>query len=421
MDAPYRYETLPLDTPDDDPRWGDYLDIFNNGFLDGRSSDESIATFRESRRADRADLGMVTTDGPGLDGRQPVAAFASAPFTMNAGAGIVDCQVINTIAVRASHRRRGLLAAMMAEQLGSVRERGLGCAVLSASEGTIYGRFGFGVTNRLATHEIDTRRFRLAEHARVAPGTVEFVHPSFLTDHFERINLAHQKRHRGAFGRQRGHQLWVTGAWDRGDNGPSKSLRAVVHFDEQQVPDGYAVFRHKGWDSQPITAEVTEVCAPDPSVELALWQMLASMDLVERLTCELVFDHPLPLALVDPWAVKTTEVGDWEWLRIVNLEKAVAERGFQFDGVLIMEISDPYEWCSGTWQLTVTDGRGTVQRTDAAPEVSLGIAALGRMWFGDRSLVDLAGAGLAAGEDEAVRRGARLFAVDTPPVNLSHF
>ncbi|MDN5726961.1 MAG: GNAT family N-acetyltransferase, partial [Propionibacteriales bacterium] len=332
MDAPYRYENLPLDTPDDDPRWAAYLDIFNAGFLDRRSGDKSVETFRRHRRADTAELGMITAEGPGLDGRQPVAAFASAPFTLNAGAGIVDCQVINTIAVRASHRRRGLLTAMMDEQLGAMRARGLGCATLSASEATIYGRYGFGVVNRLAEIAVDTKKFRLADHAPVVDGTVEFVDPDTLTDHFERINQAHQLRHRGAFGRQHGHFLTTTGAWDREDEGPSRGLRALVHFGTDGVPDGYAVFRHKGWDSKPITTQVAELCSADPTIDLALWQGLASIDLVERLTATVSVGDPLPYALADPWAVECTGVEDGAWLRILDLPTAVAERGFDTDG-----------------------------------------------------------------------------------------
>ncbi|WP_231980833.1 hypothetical protein [Tessaracoccus coleopterorum] len=75
MDQRYRYEILPLDTPDDDPRWESYVNIFRTVFLDARAAPEGVATFRTHRRVDHAVLGMATTEGPGLEGRQPVAAF----------------------------------------------------------------------------------------------------------------------------------------------------------------------------------------------------------------------------------------------------------------------------------------------------------------------------------------------------------
>ena len=58
---PYELELLPLDTPDDDPRWAAYLDLFAIVFLEGRASDDGLAAFRRHRRADGATLGMVTT------------------------------------------------------------------------------------------------------------------------------------------------------------------------------------------------------------------------------------------------------------------------------------------------------------------------------------------------------------------------
>ena len=110
---PYELELLPLDTPDDDPRWAAYLDLFAIVFLEGRASDDGLAAFRRHRRADGATLGMVTTEGPGLEGRQVVAGLAWAPIRVNAGGNIVPVMAINTVAVRPTHRRRGLMRLMM--------------------------------------------------------------------------------------------------------------------------------------------------------------------------------------------------------------------------------------------------------------------------------------------------------------------
>ncbi|RMB60137.1 GNAT family N-acetyltransferase [Tessaracoccus antarcticus] len=422
MHEPYRYEVLPLDTPDEDPRWAAYLDIFDFGFLDRRSADASVETYRTHRRRDRATLGMVTTVGPGLAGRQPVGAFASAPFTLNAGAGIVDCLVINTIAVSPSHRRRGLLTEMMRLHMGDARDRGLGCAVLSASEATIYGRYGFGVATRQMDLSIDTARFHVRDDVDVAEGHIEFVHPLFLQPHFDRITLAHQSRYRGAHGRVHGHYLLHTGAWDRADEGPSRSLRAAVHFDADGVPDGFAIFKHKGWESSPVTAEVVQVCSPHPSVDRALWRCLASIDLVERLTYGSSHPgDPLPLALKDPWSVKVTGGDDAVWLRLLDLAVATRQRGFDADGDVTFRVIDPLGWCEGTWRLRADGGRGTVERSDATPAITLGVDALATLWLGDRTAETLALAGRVTGDPDAIRAFSRVFATDLPPVNLARF
>ena len=51
---------------------------------------------------------------------------------------------VTSTAVAATHRRRGLLRLMMQAMFDEARERGEPLAGLSASEGTIYGRFGYG-------------------------------------------------------------------------------------------------------------------------------------------------------------------------------------------------------------------------------------------------------------------------------------
>src|SRR5690606_11157296 len=51
---------------------------------------------------------------------------------------------VTAVTVRGTHRRRGLLTAMMDHQLGGVADRGEPMALLTASEGSIYQRFGYG-------------------------------------------------------------------------------------------------------------------------------------------------------------------------------------------------------------------------------------------------------------------------------------
>lgn len=421
MDAPYRLETLPLDTADDDPRWAEYLENFSAGFLGGRATDEAVAVFREGRRADGARLDMVTAEGPGLDHRKPIAAFSEAPFTLNAGAGIVDAMVVNSVAVRPSHRRRGLLNALMTQSLQRARDAGLGCAVLTASEATIYGRFGFGLAHRKQDIEIDTRRFALRPDARVADGVVEFVDPSDLRGHLDRINLAHQERYRGAHGRLWIHRERATGAWDPEENGPARKLRAVAHFSPAGEMDGYALYGFT--ESKDFgEARVGEVCSADPGIDLALWRALAGVDLVDRLTYDLSHpSDPLPLALVDPRAVKSSGITDGVWLRILDPGVALAQRGFESDGSVVLGLNDPLGWASGAWRVEVSQGRAMAEPTDSDPDVTMQLATLARLHFGDRTVENLAQAGLVTGAPEALRRAGRLFAVGEPPVNLTRF
>lgn len=422
VQEPYRYETLPLQTPDDDPRWAEYLDVFRLGFLDKRASADGLATYRRCRRADDATLGMVTTEGPGLVGRKPVGAFVSAPFTMNDGAGLVDALVINTIAVRPSHRRRGILSTMMRAHLDAAIADGVALALLTASEATIYTRFGFGVANRSPSIEVDTARLKLRDGVGTAPGSVEFVDPAFLEPHFERIRLAHQLRYRGAGGVQEVHRLTATGGWDTSEEGPSRSLRAVVHFQEDGTPDGFATYKYDGWGDAPIKTTVFEVCSPDPAIDRALWLALATTDLVDQLTYGMSHpSDPLRASLTDPWAVRQTEAGDAMWLRVLDLPRAVAGRGFEGEGHVVLGVTDPMGYCEGTWRLSVEEGRGTAVPSTEAADVELDVSTLARIWLGDRSAAELAWAGLVRGSSGHVAGLSRIFATVEPPVNLAKF
>lgn len=417
MQPDYRHETLPLDTPDDDPRWAAYLDVFRMGLLDGRPPAAGVDVFRKHRRANNASLTMVTAEGPGLDGRQPVAAFSSCITDINCGAEPQPVLVVNTIAVKPSHRRRGLLKLMMQHQLDAAHDQGVPLAILSATEGTIYGRFGFGASNRQFDAKIVTSKIRWRDGAELAPGSVEFVEPSYLESIFEELTDAHHRRYRGVLKPLEQHRIFDLGEWDSRAHRPSEDLRAVVHFDPSGTPDGYAVFKHKGWETQPITSQVYRMIATTPEVERALWQALVDMDIVERLNFVSYPGDPLILSLVDEWAVERDGTVDAQWLRILDLPGAVAGRGFEADGRVVLEATDPMGYCAGTWLISADGGVGRAEPTQHEPDVRLGIDALARMWHGDRTAEELALGGQVFGETEGLRALSALFRVGEPPLN----
>lgn len=75
----------------------------------------------------------------------------------------VPCAAVTAVAVVPTHRRRGLLTAMMRRQLEDVHRRGEPLAALWASEGGIYGRFGYGAGGGRARLNARRPAARLAE------------------------------------------------------------------------------------------------------------------------------------------------------------------------------------------------------------------------------------------------------------------
>ena len=60
-------------------------------------------------------------------------------------------QISSAITTRPTHRRRGLLRTMMTRLLEDSVEHGESVSMLTASEASIYERFGYGVSTRAAS------------------------------------------------------------------------------------------------------------------------------------------------------------------------------------------------------------------------------------------------------------------------------
>src|SRR5205807_9085781 len=62
---------------------------------------------------------------------------------------------VTAVAVLPTHRRQGLLTALMRRQLDDFRGRGEAVATLLAAESVIYGRFGYGWATTSAVAELE--------------------------------------------------------------------------------------------------------------------------------------------------------------------------------------------------------------------------------------------------------------------------
>ena len=103
------------------------------------------------------------------------AAFEDGQIIGGAGAYLFETTVpgprqvttagVMGVGVLPTHRRRGALTELMRAQLADAHERGEPLATLYASEGGIYGRFGYGLASLAANMDLPK------EHARLRPGS----------------------------------------------------------------------------------------------------------------------------------------------------------------------------------------------------------------------------------------------------------
>ncbi len=116
-----------------------------------------------------------------FDGDLIVGGAGAFPFELTVPGGTVGCAGVTVVGVLPTHRRRGVLTALMRAQLEDVRQRGEPVAALWASEEVIYRRFGYGLASLTGEIAIpsgyatlregrDERATRAARPARLGQG-----------------------------------------------------------------------------------------------------------------------------------------------------------------------------------------------------------------------------------------------------------
>ncbi|MCB5274938.1 Enhanced intracellular survival protein [Arthrobacter sp. SO5] len=397
------------------------------GFYDERHKDEFVDKVMAMYRVDNREMTGVYQTGSvaahSLAADIPVATFGTLRKDLNVGHGRqLEAQLITAVTVRGTHRRQGLLRRMMTGDLAASRADGLAIAALTASEASIYGRFGFGVATFERSIKVDTGpRFRL----RHAPtGSVEIADRKVLLELapgvFERVHRVTP----GSIVRQDAYRQRSSGTLGR-DGAEDEGITCALHYDAAGTVDGYVAYKFSGWESKPFTVDIVDLVAATDAAYLELWQFLGSIDLVQRVSwAEAPVDDPLAWALEDPRCVDASSHVDMLWLRVLDTAAALGARRYSADGTLVLGITDSLGFADGTFVLTVRDGDATVAPAPAGaePELTLDVAELGSIYLGGVCPVTLEAAGRITEHARGAALKARLmFAVERAPHCLTHF
>lgn len=409
-----------------DGRFTKWLDAEGIGFHEGTFDPEDIPKFLGAYQADQRVLWGVhdrAQPAEALGADHPVATYGTMVHPLNVGAGQIEAHQITAVTVRPSHRRNGILRSMMTRDLREAAERGLPLAILTASEATIYGRFGFGCATFTQAIEVDVReRFEVT-----APrtGTTTLVAREHAVRLAEQIFAGFHAVTFGSVGRQYAYPRRASGEWGRERPVEDRNVRMAVHYDAEGTPAGYVSYRFAGWDTTPYTMKIVDLVAATPSAYLELWRYLGSLDLVQVVTWDGARrDDPLPWALRDRrcYDVKGTE--DVLWVRLLDVPAALGSRSFRGSGTIVLEVLDALGLAGGSYVLTVVDGVAQVEHVEAAaaPDATLTINALGSLYLGGVSASALAAAGaLDAAAEDAVELLDTLFGRSEEPYCITHF
>ncbi|MFJ6534937.1 GNAT family N-acetyltransferase [Paenarthrobacter sp. NPDC091711] len=404
-----------------------WVQAVSHGFHQQRRDDEFLAKTLASYQTDQRELTGVYINGSvpehSLGAEVPVATYATMRKALNIGFGRqLESNLVTAVTVRGTHRRNGILRGMITADLEAAKDDGLAIAALTASEASIYGRFGFGVATFERSIKVDTGpRFQLRG---LPEGTVEVADPSVLLDVAPKVFERVQRLSPGSVDRQEYYRLLASGSIGH-DGKPDTSVRCALHYDPSGSLDGYVSYRFKGWDHKPYTMEIVDLVAASNAAYLDLWRFLGSIDLIDEVTwAEAPVDDPLAWALVDPRCIEASEIRDMLWLRILDTPAALRARKFPAAGKLVLEVSDSLEMAGGTWVLE-SDGGAAAVVTDAsgeAPDLSLDVADLASIYLGAVSPVTLAAAGrLHEHTPGAAYLAQQLFAVERSAHCLTHF
>ncbi|WP_328782666.1 GNAT family N-acetyltransferase [Streptomyces canus] len=378
-------------------QWDDWYGKFERALGGVPKAAEERALWRDLTEVDRALAVRSDTEIVGTAG-----AFSlrmSVP-----GGALVPTAGVTMVSVQPTHRRRGLLRAMMSRQLDDIRERGEPLAVLTASEPAIYGRFGYGRGAERLSLAIDSSRTALtppegAERVRLRLVPAHLAHAKCEELYARRVPL------------RPGMPLRTPG-WDRlpvldcGTDAATTSPVQCVTAEHDGEFAGYARYTVRpvwGVDGAEGVVRVRDIEASTPQAYAVLWRYLLDLDLTSSVVADnRPTDDPV-LHLVPDIRRCGIRLLDSLYVRLVDVGRALAARTYAGPVDVVLAVEDEFcPWNNGRWHLS-GDAKGAVcTRTDASADLAILVRDLGAAYLGGTGFGALA----ATGRLRELRSGA---------------
>ena len=349
-----------------------------------------------------------------FDGRRIVGIVAAFSLQVTLpGGGHLPMGGLTWVSTAATHRRQGVLTHLMARCMADIDRRGEPVAMLGASEGGIYERYGFGIATQARLTTIDRRLAQLRPEFRPPLGTVQFVEGEDAITHVTRVWSRYHRLRSGEVDRNDAWHRHLSDirAMARGEFGSSVYL---AHR------DGYAIYRiAEHWnDGHPAhDMNVVELVAVTPEAHAALWHTLLGVDLVGPITSRQVpVDDPLPYLLTNQRALQTTGLNDGIWVNVRDVATCLASRVYGTTDRLVVEVD------GARWSIDGGPNGATCRKVRTRPDLVLDHASLGALLLGGvRPSVLATGRRLTARNADVLRRGDGFFMTSPAPHCLTNY
>lgn len=321
-------------------------------------------------------------------------------FDLRVGEAFVPAAGLAAVATPPEHRRRGLVRELLRESLREYRDDGLVLSALWPFKHPFYAQFGWRTGDRRAVHECEPGALSFARDDPV--GRFRRLDEddwrrldSVYDAHSAPYNLVQDRREE--WWRKRVFHGWRTDPY-------------VYGWECDGEIRGYLVYNVASNGDKHL--RVQEYAYADREARRSLLRFLADHD---SQVSKVRFTTPaneMALDLVpDPSSVRI-EVEAGPMVRLVDVERALEGYAPAADGtgnapadgagntpadgtetatadVTIAVADDLAAWNDDVFRVAADDGEVTVERTDATPEVTLGVGALSQLYVGYRSVDDL--------------------------------
>ncbi len=352
------------------------------------------------------------------DGEQVVGTAGTWTFEMTTPGGFVPCGGLTWVGVLPSHRRQGILTAMMRYQLDQVRDRGEAIAALWASEASIYQRFGYGMAAEGQELTIDRLRTGLRTSTPFS-GRTRFIDRAQAMAAWPGIWDEVRRTFPGMHNRTPGwweNRVLRDPAWPA-PHGFSSNFD--IQYEENGKALGYARYRVKEHYENGSAAGVLSIGALIATTDAAytgLWNHIFGVDLIATINAEWrPVDEPLYAMLDDPRRL-VRRPSDTLWVRIIDTPRALSSRLYATSGELVIELRDDFcPWNAGRYLLQGGPTGAQCYATTREPDLTMTVNELGALYLGGMRAYQLARAGRIEGSAEAVARADAMFAWNPQP------
>lgn len=326
------------------------------------------------------------------------------------GGALIDLPGLSWVSVAPTHRRRGILRKLLAEQHRRFLEAGAPMSVLTASEGGIYGRFGYGPITTEFTHTLHRRTAEFHD-TTVDPGGVRLATKDDAQEEIPAIYDRWRRLCAGALARPAPFWRGVFADPEDERHGAS-GLFFLIH------DDGYVSYRVRETASGAMSVETVDFFAVTPDAYIALWRTLLGLDLMHTITVSDAPDAMLPYLLKDPRAPRLTGSFDLLWTRILDIPGVLRARTYACELDVTLEVTDDFLGHGGTYRLQAAGNgsHGRCEPTDEPARLRISAGDLSSIYFGQHRAIPLAKAGrIRVPEADVLAQFDHAFATPSAP------